>query len=159
VEAPSEAEAVAAAVLSALRALASRQPVLVAIDDFPWLDRASADAVAFAARRLRDDRVRFLLTRRSRAPSAPRRALRVEHLGVGPLALGAGGRLRAEVSLSRQLVQRIFDTTLGNPLFVAELGRMLSEQGVPASGADLPVPETVEELFGTRVKRLSPSVR
>ena len=35
--APGEPRAVAAAVLGALRALASREPVLVAIDDVPWL--------------------------------------------------------------------------------------------------------------------------
>jgi DNA-binding CsgD family transcriptional regulator len=162
--APSEPRAVAAAVLGALRALAVRKPVLVAIDDIAWLDRASADAVAFAARRLGDERVRFLLTRRPRATSALERALapELERLEVGPLSLGAVRRMLAErlsLTLSRQLLRRVFDTTLGNPLFVLELGRMLVEQDLPTAGADLPVPDTVEELFGTRVTRLPRSTR
>ncbi len=164
VAAPSEPLAVAAAVLSVLRALSSSQPVLVAIDDIPWLDRASADAVAFAARRLRDRPVRFLLTRRPRAASALERALapELDSVEVGPLSLGAIRRMLAEqlgLTLSRQLLRRIYDTALGNPLFALELGRMLVEQGRPASGADLPVPETVEELLGTRVTRLPRAVR
>src|SRR5262249_27121326 len=36
---------------------------------------------------------------------------------------------------------------------------MLAEQGLPAVGEDLPVPETVEELLGARVKRLPRPMR
>jgi DNA-binding CsgD family transcriptional regulator len=163
-DAPSQPLAVAAAVLNALRVLSSSQPVAVAIDDLPWLDRASAGAVAFAARRLRGEPVRFLLTRRPRSASALERALAPEivRLEVRGLSLGAIRRMLAEqagLTLSRQLLRRIYDTTLGNPLFALEFGRMLVEQGVPATGADLPVPETVEELLGTRLNRLNPAVR
>ncbi|HET6869700.1 MAG TPA: LuxR C-terminal-related transcriptional regulator [Solirubrobacteraceae bacterium] len=161
---PSEPLAVAAAVLSALRLLSSSQPVVVAIDDLPWLDRASADAVAFAARRLRGAPVRFLLTRRHRSSSALERALTpgIIRLEVGGLSLGAIRRVLADqagLTVSRQLLRRIYDTTLGNPLFALEVGRMLVEQGLPVTGADLPVPETVDELLGTRLNRLSPAVR
>jgi DNA-binding CsgD family transcriptional regulator len=162
--APSAPLAIAAAVLSALRVLASSQPVLVAIDDIPWLDRASADAVVFAARRLRGEPVRFLLTRRPRSASALERALAPDlvRLEVGGLSIGAIRRMLAEQAaptFSRQLLRQIYDTTLGNPLFALELGRLLVEQGVSTAGGDLPVPETVEELLGTRLKRLSPMVR
>ena len=51
---------VGAAVLSLLAAAAEQHPVLVVIDDSQWLDRASADALRFAARRLFADRVAFL---------------------------------------------------------------------------------------------------
>jgi hypothetical protein len=102
--------AIAAAVLSALRVLASSQPVLVAIDDIPSLDRASADAVVFAARRLRAEPVRFLLTRRPRSASALERALAPDlvRLEVGGLSIGAIGRMLAEQAaptLSRQLLR------------------------------------------------------
>ena len=162
--APSAPLAIAAAVLSALRVLASSQPVLVAIDDIPWLDRASADAVVFAARRLRAEPVRFLLTRRPRSASALERALAPDlvRLEVGGLSIGAIRRMLAEQAaptLSRQLLRQIYDTTLGNPLFALELGRLLVEQGVSTAGGDLPVPDTVEELLGTRFNRLSPAVR
>jgi AAA ATPase domain len=72
---PGEPLAVAAGLLSALRALAGSRPVLVAIDDVQWLDEASADAVTFAARRLDGEPVRFLLTRRPRVPAQLERAL------------------------------------------------------------------------------------
>jgi DNA-binding CsgD family transcriptional regulator len=162
--APSDPRAVALAVVGALRSLATSHPVLVAIDDLPWLDRASADAVAFAARRLRDEPARFLLTRRLGATSALERALapELERLTVGPLSLGAVRHMLAErlgLTLPQPLLRRIFDTTLGNPLFALELGRMLIEQDLPATSADLPVPETVEELFGRRVTRLPRPVR
>jgi DNA-binding CsgD family transcriptional regulator len=162
-DAVSEPRAVAAGVLGALRMLARRQPVLVAIDDAPSLDPASTEAVAFAARRLRDEQVRFLLTRRPRTASPLERALApLALLEVGPLSLGAMRRMLAErldLTLPRQLIRRIFESTLGNPLFALELGRTLAEQGLPAVDEDLPIPGTVEELLGTRVTRLPPPVR
>ena len=50
--APPEPHAIALGFLNALRALARGGPLLVAIDDVQWLDPPSADALAFAARRL-----------------------------------------------------------------------------------------------------------
>lgn len=162
-DAAGEPRAVAAGVLGALRALIRRQPVLVAIDDVPWLDPASAEAVAFAARRLRDEHLRFLLTRRPRAASPLERALApLALLEVGPLSLGAIRRMLVErlgLTLPRRLVRRIFDSTLGNPLFALELGRALVERGPPAVDEDLPLPRTVEELLGTRVTRQPQPVR
>ena len=43
---------VGAAVLELLSAYAEQAPVLVIVDDAQWLDRASSEAIAFAARRL-----------------------------------------------------------------------------------------------------------
>ena len=57
-------EAAGVGFLSALRILAAREPLLVAIDDVQWLDPPSAEALAFAARRLDGSSVAFLLTRR-----------------------------------------------------------------------------------------------
>ena len=58
-DSPSEPLAVAAGALGALQELAASAPVLISIDDVPWLDPATAEAMTFAARRLRDGRVRF----------------------------------------------------------------------------------------------------
>jgi AAA ATPase-like protein len=80
---PGEPRAVAAGLLGALRTLAGSRPVLVAIDDVQWLDEASADAVTFAARRLDGEPVRFLLTRRPRAPG-PRPTVSVPGAPAGP---------------------------------------------------------------------------
>ena len=59
--------AVALGVLGAIRVLAEDTPLVVAIDDAQWLDPPSADALAFAARRLRDEPIGFLLARRAEA--------------------------------------------------------------------------------------------
>ncbi len=56
-------------------------------------------------------------------------------------------------------MRRLYDATLGNPLFALELGRTLVADGVPSIGAELPVPERVEELLGTRVAALPEAPR
>ncbi len=66
---PPEPQTIAVGLLNALRALAARGPVLVAVDDVQWLDPSSAAALTFAARRLGDEAVAFLLSRRSGHPS------------------------------------------------------------------------------------------
>src|ERR687888_1345676 len=67
---PLDEGAVATAVTSTLRLFASRAPTLVAVDDLQWVDRPSALALAFAARRVDAAPVRFLLARRERADTA-----------------------------------------------------------------------------------------
>jgi DNA-binding NarL/FixJ family response regulator len=163
--APPEPQAVALGFLNALRALAARDPLLVAVDDVQWLDQPSAGALAFAARRLDGDSVGFLLARRARRPShleaalEPARLLRVD---VGPLSLGALRRLlleRLALSVPRHLLRRLAESTLGNPLFALELGRTLTERQLPAIGEEIPLPDAVEELLGPRVAGLAPPVQ
>jgi DNA-binding NarL/FixJ family response regulator len=164
-EAPVDSFAVAAGFTSGLSALAERGPVLVAVDDVPWLDRSSAQALGFAARRLRGPPIRFLLARRPDAPSELERAFEPAGLGrleVGGLSLGATRSLlfeRLGLTVPRRMLRRLFEMSEGNPLVALELGRVLVEQGLPALGDDLPVPDTVEELLGTRVAGLPGSVR
>ena len=49
--------------LAALRLLAAEGPVVVAIDDVQCLDRATAEVLSYALRRVRGEQVRVLLTR------------------------------------------------------------------------------------------------
>jgi predicted ATPase len=55
---------VSAATLTLLRQVASARPVLVIIDDLPWLDRASAGVLGFVARRLAGSCAGFLAASR-----------------------------------------------------------------------------------------------
>jgi DNA-binding CsgD family transcriptional regulator len=159
-----EPQTIAVALLNALRALAARGPLLVAVDDVQWLDPSSAAALIFAARRLGDEAVTFLLSRRSGHPSDLLRALapRLDELDVGPLSLGAMRRLLSErhgLSLSRHHLRRLVEATLGNPLFALEVGRTMAEQGASATGDELPVPDAVEDLLGVRVAGLPATER
>ena len=162
---PPEPHAIALGALNVLRSLAARRPVLVALDDVQWLDRASEDALAFAARRLTDEPVAFLLARRPGPPSELERVLgrtTLERLEVRPPSLDAVRRIlsqRLDLTLPRHVLRRLYESTLGNPLFVLELGRKVMEDGLPATGNDLPVPDAVEDLLGTRVASLSEPVR
>jgi DNA-binding CsgD family transcriptional regulator len=162
---PPESHAIAVGFLNVLRALSADGPLLVAIDDIQWLDAPSADTLAFVARRLEGERLGFLLARRGADPSTLERALerrRPERVEVGPLSFGATRRLLAErlgLTMPRQLLRRVFDVTLGNPLFVLELGRALAERGLPERYQDIPMPSGVEEMLGARVATLEPPLR
>ena len=69
------ARTIGSALVSLLAALATRAPLVVAIDDVQWLDRASARGLEFAARRLPAG-VRLL----ARAPDERRRPLGLERI-------------------------------------------------------------------------------
>ena len=162
---PAEPFAVSAGLLSTLRALAEQDPLLVAVDDIPWLDRPSAEALGYAARRLDGHAVRFLLARRTGEPTDLERALDpagIERLEVGPVSLGAARRIlfeRLGLSLPIRVVRQLQETSRGNPLFLLELGRMLVGRELPKIGEDVPVPGRVEDLLGTRIEQLSRPVR
>src|ERR687892_2307762 len=84
-----EAREISTAFLGALRALARRQPLLVAVDDVQWLDVPSSAAIDYAARRLRGEPIAFLLARRLTGDDEPlglERALddRLRRVGLGP---------------------------------------------------------------------------
>lgn len=163
--APPEARAIQLGFLNALRVLAADRPLLVAIDDVPWLDGPSGEALTFAARRLDVATVTFLLARRPARAPALEQALgerKVRDLEVGPLSLGATRRLLSErlgLSLPRHFLRQLVAATLGNPLFSLEVGRMVATYGLPALGEELPVPDTVDDLLGARMARLSPPAR
>lgn len=167
---PPSARAVATALLTALRRLASAAPVVVAIDDEQWLDRASADALAFALRRLGRERVGVVASVRvDLAPAADRLALdraldgAVERLRLAPLALGALHHVvhqHLDHVFPRPTLRRIADAAEGNPFFAIELARALIDAGAPAGpGEPLPVPETLTSLLVRRLERLPAPTR
>ncbi|HZT94711.1 MAG TPA: AAA family ATPase [Gaiellaceae bacterium] len=156
---------VAAGFTAVLRALAADERLLVAVDDVPWLDRASAEALTFAARRLGGCDVRFLLARRTGGATPLEGAFNppgADSLELGPLSLGATRTLLAQrvgLTLPRRVLRRVFESAGGNPLFALELGRLLRERGTPEIGAELPIPELVDDVFGPRVAGLAVPLR
>ena len=164
--APDQA-AIAFAVLGTLRNAARNQRLIVAVDDLQWLDAPSLFALEFAVRRLRDESVGVLLAlRRDRAgaqgPSIEFERWqpdeRVRRIGLGPLSLGALHHLvqrRLGAALSRPLLQRVHETSAGNPFFALELARALQQRGEqPKPGEPLPVSGELRQLLRARLGAL-----
>ncbi|WP_461062231.1 helix-turn-helix transcriptional regulator [Streptomyces pseudoechinosporeus] len=159
------------AVLSVLRALAARGPVLLVADDLQWLDAPSAELLGFAARRLGGMPVRMLGAVRTR--TEPKEQEHVPYLRAYPpesLALRLAPLARSQVSellaargytgLRRSTVRDIHHTSGGNPLFALELGRALAESPTPPRpGEPLPVPTSLRALVLSRLDLLSAEAR
>lgn len=161
-----DGRAVGAGVHSVLASLTTSGPVLVAIDDVQWLDRASAAALEFALRRLEHRPVAIVGTVRVEAGAASDPlglsqafGARVERRRLGPLSLECLHELighRLGRTLPRPTLTRIAETSAGNPLFALELARLLIETGTrPGLDGALPIPETLASLVTERVARLS----
>ena len=158
------------AVLDLIRALAADGPLVVGVDDVQWCDPATAGALAFAARRLREEPVAFVLASRigqpTRPPSEIESALpadRLQRIAVGPLTIGALGRLvheRLGVTHPRPLLVRVHDACAGNPFVALEMSRSLLTRGVqPAPGEPFPVSPEAGPLVRDHLASLSPGAR
>src|SRR5687767_6873842 len=165
IEEPVDFRTLAIAVRSALQLLAAREPVLLAIDDVQWLDLSSADALAFALRRLVDEDIRILLTRRlgDGPPTELVGAIeesRTTSLRVGPLSPGALHEvLQRQLGrgFARPTLLRLHEASGGNPFFSLALARSLSLDSGSDPTRPLRLPEALEELIHTRLAELPES--
>jgi DNA-binding CsgD family transcriptional regulator len=149
------------AVLNLLSDVAARQPLLCLVDDEQWLDRASADVLAFVARRLGTESVGIVFA--ARAPSDA-------VAGLPGLVLrglrGADARALLDSKLTAPLDPRVRDQivaeTGGNPLALLELPRGLSADDL-AGGFGLPgavrLSAEVEDAFRLRIDALPVETR
>ena len=162
--------ALGTAILTSLRQLAVRAPVVVAIDDVHWADRATAGALSFAARRLRNERVGFLLARRPVALSPEVEALEAafatvwrEIRALQPMSLGGLHRLiggRFGINLPRPSLVHLERATLGVPLYAIELVDALRRDGQPMTpDAIVPAPVEIERMVARRLERLAHDAR
>ena len=152
-------------VLETLRLAAERRPVVLVIDDLPWLDAASSDALEFALRRLGDRAVALIATIRTEPGGdlpGPARAIDAERrteLTVGPISQGLLHRLirdRTGVVLTRPQLVRLETAAGGNPLLALELAAALGRlDRWPRTGEPLPVPGTSQFLLAERLGRLA----
>ncbi len=149
------------AVLSLLSEVAGEGPVVCVVDDAQWLDRASAQALAFAARRLRAEAVLMIFA--AREPGPDLRGL--PELVVEGLRDADARELLGSVvrwPLDEQVAERIAAETRGNPLALLELPRRRSPAEL-AGGFGLPdvvsPPCQIEESFLRRVEDLPGTTR
>jgi DNA-binding CsgD family transcriptional regulator len=153
---------VASAVLALLQQASKEQPLLLIVDDLPWLDRASALVLGMVARRLAGLPVALLAAGRTGQPSFfDQGNLLVAR--VEPLSEEAA----AELLINRYPVmtprvrRRLLDAALGNPLALLELPVSLGDLAHAVAGTlpvALPLSRRLQTVFASRVQALPPSV-
>jgi DNA-binding CsgD family transcriptional regulator len=113
------------AVLSLLAEVAHEKPLLCVVDDAQWLDRASAQALVFVARRLLAEPVALIFVTREPGDELQGFAgLTVEGLGDGDARALLNSAVR--VPLDEGVSDRLVAETRGNPLALLELPRGLT---------------------------------
>jgi DNA-binding CsgD family transcriptional regulator len=147
---------VALASLSLLSEAGDARPLLCVVDDAQWLDRASAQALAFVARRLLAESVVMLFAARERSD---------EFAGLPELVVEGLGDDDARALLASvipgRLDERVADALLaetgGNPLALLELPRGFTSAQL-AGGFGLPgalwLEGRIEESFVARLEAL-----
>ena len=115
-------------VLDVLRRLAGDVPVVLAVDDLPWLDDPTGRALRFALRRLVDEPVALLATARTWGPATNPLGdvgRDVETLVVDPVPPADLRRIvmAAVPRATVPLAVRSGDLARGNPLLAIELAR------------------------------------
>ena len=149
---------VCAALLSLLAAAAEVRPVLCLVDDAQWLDKPSAEALVFTARRLRAEPAAILFCAREGDPR------RFEAPGVHELVLAELDNGSAAALLARHaqgaapgVRERLLTDAAGNPLALAELPAALSQAQL--AGQDplpeaLPLTARLQAAFAQKAARL-----
>ncbi|MFI7635107.1 ATP-binding protein [Nonomuraea sp. NPDC049400] len=132
------------ATLTLLAETAAARPLLVVAEDVHWLDRASADVLAFVARRIESEPIVMVATLREGERS------HVQDAGLSPMPVD---RLSDEVAaeLLDSIAPRIpsavrawlLEEAAGNPLALTELPAAVGDHGGPG-----PVPPLSDRLGG-----------
>src|SRR2546430_11228628 len=141
------------AVLNLLSDVAEEQPLLCVVDDQQWLDRGSADVLAFVARRLGAESVGLIFAARAASD---------ELAGLPELVVGELSEVDARALLDSILTapldppvrEQIIRDTRGVPLEMLELLRDLTPAEVAGGfglAGGVPAPVSVEETFRRRI--------
>ncbi len=164
---PSDADrfTVYIAALHLLSLAAQRQPLLVAVDDFQWVDSASQEALGCVARRLGTEGIVILLAMRG-SGGAEIDAWQLATMDVPGLDRdSAGALLRSSVGqrhVAQHVTDRLLDSARGNPLALLEICSLLSDEQLAGSEPlidPLPVGPSLERVFLPRVEGLPSQVR
>ncbi|MDX6644094.1 MAG: hypothetical protein QOD76_2056 [Solirubrobacteraceae bacterium] len=152
---------VALAVLSLFSDVAEEQPLICLVDDEQWLDRASAQVLAFVARRLEEESVGLVFAARGTSDElAGLPELVVEGLSEGDARVLLDSVLTGP--LDARVRDQIVTETRGNPLALLELPREVTPAEL-AGGFGLPdaVPLSgrIEESFQRRLDALPAETR
>jgi DNA-binding CsgD family transcriptional regulator len=152
------------AVLTLLSGAADEGGLLCVVDDAQWLDRSSADVLAFVARRCQADRIGFLFGVREPAE----RAVALDGLTSVPvrgLDRAAADELLAGLvtgPLDRRVAGQLVERAAGNPLALVELTRELTAEQLAGAAwlpDPLPLAADMQNRFWRRVVALPAQVQ
>ena len=139
------------ATLFLLQRVAARNPLLLIVDDLPWIDRASAGVLSFVARRLAGRRTGLLAACRTGAhgyfdPSG------LPEYELKPLDGQAATELVGArfPGLDPQVRGRVLGVAQGNPLALLELPQALTESQRSAAEplpSVLPLGQRLQQLY------------
>ena len=155
---------------SFLRAMATKTPLVIVLDDLHWADKPTLQLLQHLARELPRLRVMIVGTYRdtdlsrthplSEALGSLNREsgfLRVTLKGLTREEVGAYIQAAANVSPPARLVDKIFEETEGNPFFLSEVVNLMTQEGTLSdqSATEIVVPDGVKEALGRRLDRIS----
>ncbi|MEU7895888.1 LuxR C-terminal-related transcriptional regulator [Nonomuraea sp. NPDC049152] len=138
--------------LAVLTLLSDLAPVTVVIDDAHWLDRQSAEALLFTARRLDADGIAMIFAAEPGFDAPGLRALTLNR------SADAAGLLDG-IELNPQVRERIMREAEGNPLALLEFARALTPEqrlGQVLPVSVLPAGNAVLARFGHRLAMAVP---
>ena len=155
------------AIASYLRALASSRPLLVALDDVHWADRASTDVIVLALSAGSDAPIQFVATARTSPSTADtafewaladlQRLPHVERIDLEGLDATAVAELvnNGGLDMNAESITRLVRRTRGNPFFVTEIIKLASRQsGTVGSDVESGVPASVRTVIRQRLDQL-----
>ena len=156
-----------------LKKVSSDQPIILVLDDLHWADKPSLLLLEFLAKEIQTSAMLIIgcyrdielsrqhpltetLAQLSRHPVFQRASLE-------GLSQEDAGRLIETIvgfTPAQGLADQVYLHTEGNPFFMAEVVRLLSERGELFPGSDwtsgrIGIPEGVKEVLGQRLNRLS----
>ncbi|HEX6452331.1 MAG TPA: AAA family ATPase [Trebonia sp.] len=155
---------IALATLNILTDEAAERPLIVAIDDAQWLDKASVEVLGFVARRLYADHVGMVFTVRKGEGHATALA-GLPELVVGGLPDDAACQLLAASAgtpVDGRVSAQVVAGVAGNPLALVELaGELTAEElsGAMPMGWPLRFGGRLEEMYLARVRALPADTR
>lgn len=167
-----------------LKGMASRQPLIILLDDLHWVDPVSSELLLFVVTMVISDPILFVCAQRRQGSDLPNdRLIRMQsllqsqtaHLRLERLTPDESGLLLGELlpqtALPGSVRSAILDGSEGNPYFIEEFVRMLIEQGylyqregvweiVPERAQSaIPTPTSLETLIRSRIDALPEDLR
>jgi tetratricopeptide (TPR) repeat protein len=161
------------AVRQFLLASAAARPLIVMLEDVHWMDEATTEFLALMAESIESSRILLCVTQRTgfaltAAQGVFHTRLTMSRLTRQEIAAIAGALLGV-AALPSELQQLLETKTDGNPFFVEEVVRSLSESGALEQRGDtmtllnpqqtVNVPDTIQEVILARLARLDAPVR